>query len=99
MSDFGKLYRSCGNCGTRYQRHVVIDNVLVTSPGKVIAGVNANYGDTATLSDVTIVGDGKKKITVCERFEGDDSGDEPTALGSGPDGTSCVHETSEVTYE
>ncbi len=99
VSDFGKLYRSCGNCGTQYERHVVIDNVLVTSPGKVIAGVNSNYGDTATLSGVTIVGDGKKKIVVCERFKGNDSGDEPTALGSGPDGTSCLYETSEVTYQ
>lgn len=98
VSDFGKLYRSCGNCGTRYERHVVIDDVLATDPGKVIAGVNSNHGDTATLSDVTIVGDGKKKMVVCERFKGNDSGDEPTAPGSGPDGTSCLYGTSEVTY-
>ncbi|WP_373304221.1 pectate lyase [Streptomyces griseomycini] len=99
VSEFGKLYRSCGNCGTQYQRHVVVDNVLVTSPGKVLAGVNANYGDTATLSGVTIVGDGKKKIAVCERFQGNDSGDEPTKLGSGPDGKACVYEESDVTYQ
>ncbi|KAF3469747.1 pectate lyase [Streptomyces sp. Tu 3180] len=99
VSDFGKLYRSCGNCGTQYQRHVVIDDVLVTGPGKVLAGVNANYGDTATLSGVRIAGDTKKKIVVCERFEGNDSGDEPTALGSGPDGKSCLYEESDVTYQ
>ncbi|WP_371235711.1 pectate lyase [Streptomyces pimonensis] len=99
VSDFGKLYRSCGNCGTQYQRHVVIDNVLVTSPGKVLAGVNANYGDTATLSDVTIAGDSKKKIVVCERFKGNDNGDEPTELGGGPDGKACIYKTSDVTYQ
>ncbi|WP_437097120.1 pectate lyase [Streptomyces sp. enrichment culture] len=99
VSDFGKLYRSCGNCGTQYQRHVVVDNVLVTSPGKVLAGVNANYGDTATLSGVKIVGDSRKKIVVCERFEGNDSGDEPTSLGSGPDGRACLYEDSDVTYQ
>ncbi|GAA2549639.1 hypothetical protein GCM10010398_41060 [Streptomyces fimbriatus] len=99
VSDFGKLYRSCGNCGTQYQRHLVVDNVLVTSPGKVLAGVNANYGDTATLSGVKIVGDSKKKIVVCERFKGNDSGDEPTSLGSGPDGRSCLYRDSDVTYQ
>ncbi|WP_229859092.1 pectate lyase [Streptomyces poonensis] len=99
VEDFGKLYRSCGNCGTQYERHVVIDNVVVTSPGKVLAGINSNYGDTATLSNVTVVGDDDRDITICERFQGNDDGDEPTALGSGPDGTFCRYGTSDITYE
>jgi pectate lyase len=26
-SDFGKLYRACGNCSKSYERHVTVDNV------------------------------------------------------------------------
>jgi hypothetical protein len=99
VEDFGKLYRSCGNCSTQYERHVVIDNVVATSPGKVLAGINSNYGDTATISNVTIVDDDDKDITICERYKGNDDGDEPTELGSGPDGTYCLYDTSDITYE
>jgi hypothetical protein len=98
VADFGKLYRSCGNCRTQYERHVVISNVRVTGPGKDIAGVNANYGDTATLSGVTIVGDGSREITVCERFQGNSSGAEPSSLGTGADGTHCRYSASGITY-
>ncbi|MGI5380011.1 pectate lyase [Streptomyces sp. CA-251387] len=98
VSDSGKLYRSCGNCDTQYERHVVISGVLVTGPGNAIAGINANYGDTATLSGVTISGDGGRDITVCDRFQGNDSGDEPSETGSGPDGTYCRYSPSDVTY-
>ncbi|MFI6039405.1 hypothetical protein ACIBBD_35850 [Streptomyces sp. NPDC051315] len=64
-----------------------------------VVGINSNYGDTAKLSDVTIVGGSSEKITVCECFEGNSSGDEPTELGSGPDGTHCVYDSSDVTYQ
>ncbi|MFE7277550.1 hypothetical protein [Streptomyces sp. NPDC057623] len=67
-------------------------------PGTAIAGVNANYGDTATLSGVTITGDSGRGIDVCARFVGDDSGDEPSATGSGPDGTHCRYRVSDITY-
>lgn len=97
VEDFGKLVRSCGNCSTQYQRHLVISNVKATAPGQVLVGVNANFGDTATLSGVTVVGD--KDITVCERFKGNNSGDEPTSLGSGPDSTHCKYSASAVTHQ
>ncbi|MFE2427539.1 pectate lyase [Streptomyces sp. NPDC059373] len=99
VEDFGKLYRSCGNCRTQYARHVVISNVRATSPGKVLAGINSNYGDTARISGVTIVGDTNRKLVVCERFKGNNTGAEPPALGSGPDGTNCLYSTSGVTYQ
>ncbi|KUL20527.1 pectate lyase [Streptomyces regalis] len=98
VSDFGKLYRSCGNCDTQYERHVVISGVRVTGPGNAIAGINANYGDTAILSGVTITGDSDRDITVCARFQGNDSGAEPNETGSGPDGTHCRYGVSDITY-
>ncbi|NGN69925.1 pectate lyase [Streptomyces sp. A7024] len=99
VEDFGKLVRSCGNCSTQHERHIVIDDVDITAPGKSIAGVNANYGDTATLRDVRIHGDADKEIEPCVRFEGNDSGDEPTEIGSGPDGKTCLYSESDLTYD
>ncbi|MTE20637.1 pectate lyase [Streptomyces sp. TRM43335] len=99
VSDFGKLVRSCGNCRKQYTRHVVLDGVTVTAPGTSLVGINSNYGDTATLRNVTIVGDPKKKIKPCERYEGNSSGREPSRIGSGPDGEHCRYSASDITYE
>lgn len=83
---------------SRHERHVVISDVRATGPGTAIAGINANYGDTATLSGLTITGDSGRDTDVCARFEGNDSGDEPSETGSGPDGTHCRYRVSDITY-
>ncbi|WP_328748338.1 pectate lyase [Streptomyces sp. NBC_00285] len=98
VSDFGKLYRSCGVCRTQYTRHVVVDNVTVKAPGLDVVGINATpYGDTARLSRITVVGDSARKIVVCQKFRGTTSG-EPTKTGSGPDGRNCIYKSTDVTY-
>ncbi|MBO0900900.1 pectate lyase [Cellulomonas sp. zg-ZUI222] len=96
VSDFGKLYRSCGNCSTQYARTVVIENVQVTAPGKSLVGINSNYGDRATISGVTIVNDPSRKIVICEEYRGVTSG-EPSKIGSGPSGA-CGYSSSSITY-
>jgi pectate lyase len=98
VNDFGKLYRSCGNCSSQFARHVQISNVTVTAPGKAIAGINTNFGDTATLSSITVVGDSSHKITPCLKYKGVTSG-EPTETGSGPDSKNCLYSTSDITYK
>ncbi|TDB74762.1 pectate lyase [Micromonospora sp. KC723] len=98
VEDFGKLYRSCGNCKTQHKRAVVIENVKVTAPGQALAGVNANYGDTATFREVTVVGDTSRKISICDRFTGNSSGAEPKRIASGADGASCRYSSSDITY-
>src|SRR5262249_4762415 len=42
VSDFGKLYRSCGNCNQQYARHVRVLNVSVTpsNASQDVVGVN-----------------------------------------------------------
>ena len=40
VSDFGKLYRSCGNCDSMFERHVIIDGVAA-SDGSEIAGTSS----------------------------------------------------------
>ena len=37
VDTFGKLYRSCGNCDTMYERHVIMDDITATS-GSELAG-------------------------------------------------------------
>jgi pectate lyase len=76
---------------------VVFQNVTVIAPGKTIAGINANLGDTARFSGITIVGDGGRNIVACETYRAVTSG-EPTKIGSGPDGTHCVYQTSDIAY-
>ncbi|CAM5597364.1 pectate lyase [Streptomyces atroolivaceus] len=98
VEDFGKLVRSCGNCSTMYKRDIVLKDVDVTAPGKSLVGINSNYGDTATLSSIRIHGDSSKKIEPCVRYEGNDDGDEPEEVGSGPDGTYCRYSESDISY-
>lgn len=98
VNDFGKLYRSCGNCKTQYKRNVVVDNVTATVPGKTLVGINTNYGDTAKLTRITIVGDSSRKIVPCEKYKGVTSG-EPTKIGSGPDSTNCLYTAANITYQ
>jgi hypothetical protein len=97
-TSFGTFYRSCGNCSTQHARHVVIRNVTLTRPGNTIAGINTNYGDTARFSGITIVNDSSRAMVICRKYRGNDSGDEPTQVGTGADGTNCFYATSDITY-
>ncbi|GEM00149.1 pectate lyase [Cellulomonas terrae] len=96
VTDFGKLYRSCGNCSKQYARTVVIDNIKVTAPGKSLVGINSNLGDKATITNVQIYNDSSKKIVICEEYKGVTSG-EPSKIGSGPS-SACGYSTSSITY-
>ncbi len=99
VSEFGKLVRSCGNCKKQHKRTVVIDDVDITAPGKSIVGVNANFGDTASLREVRVHGDTKKKIKPCIRFTGNNTGKQPTEIGTGPDGVTCRYKDSDLSYD
>ncbi|KUJ16764.1 pectate lyase, partial [Mollisia scopiformis] len=87
VETFGKLYRSCGNCDTMYERHVIMDGITATD-GSELAGINSNYGDSATITNsaLTDVSD------VCVTYTGtDDNDEEPVENGSGNDGTYCIY--------
>ncbi|KAK7985130.1 pectate lyase-domain-containing protein [Apiospora saccharicola] len=77
--DFGKLYRSCGNCKTMGLRNVNVKNVKAYN-GKVLVGINSNKGDVANISG-TCASSVKK---ICVEFEGTTPGNEPKEIGSGP---------------
>jgi hypothetical protein len=76
VSNSGKLYRACGNCKSGYQnkRAVVMTNVTANNV-KTLAGLNKNFGDTATLKNVKV-----KNGHVCQFYKGNNNGKEPTKL-------------------
>ncbi|MFI6932574.1 pectate lyase [Streptomyces sp. NPDC050287] len=99
VKNFGTFVRSCGNCSTQYKRTINLNTIEATWQGNKLVGINTNYGDSATLRGITIVGDSSKKIIPCQKYIGNNSGKEPTTNGSGPDGTYCKYSTSDVTYK
>jgi hypothetical protein len=92
----GKLYRACGNCTTSHERHVVIDNVILDSAGYV-AGININWGDTATFTRITLINGTKTHI--CAEYTGVAKGSEPPYLGDGMGDGHCNFSASDITYQ
>jgi len=88
---FGKLYRSCGNCSSQYERHAKFDTITATG-GSEIAGVNENYGDTAEFLNIFVNG----SPTICERYTGNNTGAEPPSKGTGADGVHCIYKTTDI---
>nr|BFE71804.1 hypothetical protein GCM10020092_051050 [Actinoplanes digitatis] len=95
LSGSGKLYRACGNCTTSYQRHVKVDNVLLNDID-MVTGINSNWGDTATITRVTI--SNSSSPVVCGKYKGVAKGSEPTYLGEGWDDSNCRVSRSDITY-
>ncbi|KAL0577265.1 hypothetical protein V5O48_004722 [Marasmius crinis-equi] len=91
VEDFGKLYRSCGNCGTQYQRTVNVNDVWAVN-GKTLVGINTNYGDVAKIRTTKA----QSVSSICDRFTGNNNGAEPPKTGSGPDGKYCQYTTSDI---
>ena len=94
--DFGKLYRSCGNCKTQYERHIELHAVDIKNCKSTLVGINTNYKDGATFDNITIHGDSGMKTEICDRFTGNDQGDEPTKTGTGADGQYCKYSAGDI---
>ncbi|KAL2679177.1 hypothetical protein Neosp_009940 [[Neocosmospora] mangrovei] len=77
VSDFGKLYRSCGNCKEMPARHVKVSGGSA-SEGKVLVGINPNMGDTASISGISVTNVKEQ----CVAFNGVTDGSEPEKVGS-----------------
>jgi len=90
VMNFGKLYRACGNCKNSVARSVVIKNVKAYN-GKVLAGINPNFGGTATISGTCAT----SVKTICEEFKGTKPGSEPKSVSKGPSGN-CKYTASAV---
>nr|QIC04078.1 pectate lyase 3 [Radopholus similis] len=100
VDNFTRFLRTCGNCAVQYKpRHVAINNLTALNgvAGQYIVGINFNYGETATLKSVKIGGAGAAKVAPCKRFVGVEGGGTSTSNGTGPDGTYCIYQNSDVT--
>src|SRR5688500_11064280 len=88
VENFGKLYRSCGNCSRQSARTVVIENVtaLLDSDAETLVGLNENYGDRAIfLGKNVFYTAAKPSWPVCQRYFGNSRGLEPKKTTKGPD--------------
>lgn len=94
LNGAGKLYRGCGNCTNSYQRNVVVNNVLLTGVDYVV-GINTNWGDTATITRVTV----NSGAVVCGMYKGVAKGSEPSYLGEGWNTSNCKVNKSDITYK
>ncbi|PBK68497.1 pectate lyase [Armillaria solidipes] len=73
--NYGKLYRSCGNCKSQCYRNVYIKGVVAVDGG-TLAGINYNYGDTATILDSCY-----DTSHPCTLYDGCNDGCEPEVIG------------------
>ncbi|KAL1859042.1 hypothetical protein Daus18300_009680 [Diaporthe australafricana] len=74
--DYGKVYRSCGNCKGNCARTVHMEGTTAHNGGELM-GINTNYGDKATYSNNCY----DSGVTECQAYTGCDktNGDcEPT---------------------
>ncbi|KAH9183575.1 hypothetical protein AeNC1_014448, partial [Aphanomyces euteiches] len=87
---------SIEGCKTQYQRKVTVTNVYAVNPKATVVGVNKNYGDQATLSNIKIKSSKKAdKLKVCTYFQGVTSG-EPKQLGNGILPPTCQYAASDI---
>jgi pectate lyase len=91
VESFGKLYRSCGNCSTQNQRKSEFDTIVANGSGE-LAGINVTYKDSAKFTNI-FAASGMK---ICERYNANNTGAEPTSAGVGADGTYCIYATSDI---
>ncbi|KAK7714834.1 hypothetical protein SLS63_011569 [Diaporthe eres] len=74
-NDYGKVYRSCGNCSSQCKRNVYIEGTTARNGGEV-CGINSNYGDTCTLKNVCT-----DASHPCTLYNGCAGGCEPSKVG------------------
>jgi len=101
VENFGKLYRSCGNCSRQSARTIVLENITVLAGKKssCLVGLNENYGDRAIFKGINHIYTGEKpKFPVCQRFLGNARGLEPSKTTTGPD-QNCVYDERNVIIE
>jgi hypothetical protein len=96
-SNAGKLYRSCGDCtGNGGPRFIDVTNVR-TDGIPTIVGINKNFGDVATIRNVT-VNEGSTKVKICQIYQGVVKGQGSTsALGVEFETANCNVSPSDVT--
>ena len=70
IGNAGKVARSCGDCtGNGVPRTIVITDVIAHDVTTIV-GINTNFGDKATIHNLTIDNSGSSKTKVCQVYKG-----------------------------
>jgi hypothetical protein len=70
VSHAGKLVRSCGDCtGNGGPRRITVTDVI-TRDVPTIVGINTNFGDVATIRNLTLNNSGTSKTKICQVYKG-----------------------------
>ncbi|GFE90292.1 pectate lyase [Steroidobacter agaridevorans] len=70
VANAGKLVRSCGDCtGNGGPRRIFVNNVI-TRDVSTIVGINSNFGDVATIRNLTLNNSGTSKTKICQVYKG-----------------------------
>lgn len=94
----GKLVRSCGDCtGNGGPRRIFVNNVI-TRDVSTIVGINTNFGDVATIRNLTLNNSGTSKTKICQVYKGVVKGQGSTsALGVEFNTPNCQVSQGDVT--
>jgi hypothetical protein len=68
--DYGKVYRSCGNCKNNCARSVHMEGVTAVNGGELM-GINTNLGDKATYSNNCFPKTQCQAYNGCDKKNGD----------------------------
>lgn len=98
VANSGKLVRSCGDCtGNGGPRRIFINNVI-TRDVPTIVGINSNFGDVATIRNVTLNNSGTSKTKICQVYKGVVKGQgSSSALGVEFGTANCQVSQSDIT--
>ncbi|KAI9980877.1 hypothetical protein PInf_010222 [Phytophthora infestans] len=105
--DFGKLYRSCGNCKSNpAQRFLVMSNIYAdlnviqtkrSGKNTSIVMMNGNFGDHAVLRNIHVKPNPLGNFTECASSRVVNiSGAKPLVLSNGPNIPVCVYSNEDV---
>jgi hypothetical protein len=98
VANSGKLVRSCGDCtGNGGPRRIFVNNVI-TRDVSTIVGINSNFGDVATIRNLTLNNSGTGKTKICQVYKGVVKGNGSTsALGVEFNTPNCQVSQADVT--
>jgi pectate lyase len=98
VANAGKLVRSCGDCtGNGGPRRIFVNNVI-TRDVSTIVGINSNFGDVATIRNLTLNNSGTSKTKICQVYKGVVKGQGSTsALGVEFNTPNCQVSQGDVT--
>jgi pectate lyase len=98
VANSGKLVRSCGDCtGNGGPRMIFVNNVITRDVSTTV-GINSNFGDVATIRNLTLNNSGTSKTKICQVYKGVVKGQGSTsALGVEFNTPNCQVSQGDVT--